>query len=75
MGIHYNLSFDTINCKCCKNNLYAKVKLSEAFFKDWITMVKAPVGEIIQTWGKFAVTVIPVALTLLQLLFPTKIGK
>jgi DNA polymerase, archaea type len=34
MGIHYNLSFDTINCKCCKNNLHAKVKLNEAFFKD-----------------------------------------
>ena len=33
MGIHYNLSFDTINCKCCKNNPRAKVKLNEAFFK------------------------------------------
>ena len=33
MGIHYNLSFDTINCKCCKNNSRAKVKLGDAFFK------------------------------------------
>jgi DNA polymerase I len=34
MGIHYNLSFDTINCKCCKNNSCAKVKLGDAFLKD-----------------------------------------
>jgi DNA polymerase elongation subunit (family B) len=33
MGIHYNLSFDTINCKCCKNNSCSKVKLGDAFFK------------------------------------------
>lgn len=33
MGIHYNLSFDTINCKCCKNNPRARVKLNKSFFK------------------------------------------
>ena len=33
IGIHYNLSFDTINCKCCRNNPRAKVKLGDAFFK------------------------------------------
>jgi DNA polymerase I len=32
MGILYNLSFDTINCKCCKNNPNAKVKLNNIFF-------------------------------------------
>jgi DNA polymerase, archaea type len=33
MAIHYNLSFDTINCKCCKNNTRAQVKLKSSFFK------------------------------------------
>lgn len=33
MGIHHNLSFDTINCKCCKKNPRAKVKLDNTFFK------------------------------------------
>jgi DNA polymerase, archaea type len=33
MGIHYNISFDTVNCKCCKNNSRARVKLGDAFFK------------------------------------------
>jgi DNA polymerase I len=33
MGIHYNLSFDTVNCECCKKNPRAKVKLlNESFF-------------------------------------------
>ena len=35
MTIIYNLSFDTINCPCCKNNPRARVRLSsEDFFKD-----------------------------------------
>ena len=33
MGIHYNLSFDTINCKCCKNNPRAKVKFNRIIFQ------------------------------------------
>jgi DNA polymerase I len=40
MGIHYNLSFDTINCKCCKKNPRAKIKLNEAFFKDCKSITK-----------------------------------
>lgn len=40
MAIHYNLSFDTINCKCCKKNSRAKVKLNSTFFKGCKFIVK-----------------------------------
>jgi DNA polymerase I len=34
MAIRYNISFDTVNCKCCKKNPRAKIKLNKALFKD-----------------------------------------
>src|ERR687884_253586 len=32
MAIHYNISFDTVNCRCCKKSPRAKIKLDTAFF-------------------------------------------
>ena len=36
VGINYNLSFDTINCKCCKDDPNAKISvtLDDKFLKD-----------------------------------------
>ncbi|MGH9952508.1 MAG: DNA polymerase domain-containing protein, partial [Nitrososphaeraceae archaeon] len=40
MAIHFNLSFDTINCKCCKKNPGAKAMLNNTFFKGCKFIVK-----------------------------------
>jgi DNA polymerase, archaea type len=40
MAIRYNLSFDTVNCKCCKNNPVVQVKLNSSFFKGCKFIVK-----------------------------------
>jgi DNA polymerase elongation subunit (family B) len=45
MAIHYNISFDTVNCKCCKKNPRAKIKLNKAFFKDCKFISKTIVGS------------------------------
>ena len=33
IGIQYNLSFDTINCRCCKRNPHAKIRIDEKYFQ------------------------------------------
>ena len=33
MGLEYNLSFDTINCRCCKHKRNAKIKIDEKYFE------------------------------------------
>jgi DNA polymerase, archaea type len=40
MAIHYNLSFDTINCRCCKKNTRAQVNLNNKFFKGCKFIIK-----------------------------------
>jgi DNA polymerase I len=34
VAINYNISFDTINCACCKDDAHARITLDSEFLKD-----------------------------------------
>ena len=34
VAINYNISFDTVNCTCCKDNPSARITLDSEFLKD-----------------------------------------